>query len=187
MVSSILRQVLLGLAGVGAIVISFLLAENDPAPAIPPTTIPLPVTPFPPPVVTLKNRHDGEASCVAYVDGGAKMARCGDVANLYRTWVVLRLPGGYVKFMSDARPGIICLGVNDNGYVVGTWRCKDANGADVPNSAWLLESRPDGSFRLKNLFNENKNSPPCLEAANEKLHLNGCNDGDSQQWDLHGP
>lgn len=119
--------------------------------------------------------------------GGAKMARCGDVANLYRTWVVLRLPGGYVKFMSDARPGIICLGVNDNGYVVGTWRCKDANGVDVPNSAWLLESRPDGSFRLKNLFNENKNSPPCLEAANEKLHLNGCNDGDSQQWDLHGP
>lgn len=71
-VSSILRQVLLGLAGVGAIVISFLLAGNDPAPAIPPTTIPLPVTPFPPPVVTLKNRHDGEASCVAYVDGGGE-------------------------------------------------------------------------------------------------------------------
>jgi hypothetical protein len=61
--------------------------------------------------------------------------------------------------MSDARPGSICLGVSDNGYVVGTWQCEDTNGADAPNSAWLLDSRPDGYFRLKNLFNENKNAP----------------------------
>jgi hypothetical protein len=55
------------------------------------------------------------------------------VAN-NRTWVVRQLPSGYVQFISDARPGSICLGVNDNGYVVGTWQCKDANGADAPNS-----------------------------------------------------
>lgn len=44
-VSSISRQVLLGLAGVGAIVISFLLAENDPTlggTGTLPTTVSLP-------------------------------------------------------------------------------------------------------------------------------------------------
>lgn len=118
--------------------------------------------------------------CVAYVDGGVKMARCGNVANLYRT-------GWYANFPAATYSSYPMLGrgVNDNGYVVGTWQCKDANGADAPNSAWLLDSRLDGYFRLKNLFNENKNAPPCLEAANEKLHLNGCNDDDSQQRDLH--
>jgi hypothetical protein len=74
-VSSISRQVLLGLAGVGAIVISFLLAENDPTlggTGTLPTTVSLPPAHFPPPAVTLKNRHDRETLCVAYVDGGGE-------------------------------------------------------------------------------------------------------------------
>lgn len=185
-ISSISRQVLLGLAGVGAILISVLLPRNGSTASTgtSPTTVSLPSA------VTITNRHDGETSCVVYLPLGniGKMGQCGDVESpLQRIWAVRPLPGGYVQFVSAAQSGNLCLGVNDNGYVVGSWSCKDANGSDVPNAAWRLDLRPDGSYWLRNRFNESRKRAECLEAVVDMLSLNICNDGDSQHWDLRSP
>jgi hypothetical protein len=111
-VSSISRQVLLGLAGVGAIVISFLLVENDSTlggTGALPTTVSLPPAHFPPPAVTLKNRHDGETLCVAYVDGGRRWPGAG-------TWPIYTAPGWCANFPAATYSSCPMLG-----RVVSAW------------------------------------------------------------------
>lgn len=181
-VNSIPRQVLLGLAGLGAIAISFLPAENYPASGTgTPSTTGSPLSVSLPPSVTIKNKHHGENSCVVYFSdikiNKAVMSQCADVTRPQRTWQVHRFPSGVVQFVSRELPHV-CLGVNaDNRFVVGTWECLDVN-----HSAWLVNRRFDGAYQLKN--QSNQNLPQCLEAANEQLQLNDCNESDYQQWEF---